>query len=127
MKINVLSGLLRDRKNKFLFVGEGNFSFTVAFNAYRQSLLSTMHSNIFNDKDHPHSKIMSILLLLFQLTSSITDEAVKRVCDLLQGLQHQCMVPKSVHSVDECLRENLMYLQLLRDNKCLTNAKMIVV
>ncbi len=24
-KINVLSGLVRDRKNKFLFVGEGNF------------------------------------------------------------------------------------------------------
>ena len=36
--INILSGLLVDRKNKFLFVGEGNFSFTVAFNAYRQFL-----------------------------------------------------------------------------------------
>ncbi len=79
-KINVLSGLLRDRKNKFLFVGEGNFSFTVAFNAYRQSLFSTMHSSIFNDKDHPRSKIMLILLLVFQLTSRITDEAVERVC-----------------------------------------------
>ncbi len=36
--INILSELLKDRKNKFLFVGEGNFTFTVAFNAYRQSL-----------------------------------------------------------------------------------------
>ncbi len=123
-KINVLSGLVRDRKNKFLFVGEGNFSFTVAFNAYRQSLCSIHHS-IFNDKDYPRSKIMSILLLVFQLTSSITDEAVERVCDLLQELQelqHQCMVPKSVNCAVKCLRE--MYLELLRANKCLTYTKM---
>ena len=42
-KIDILSGLLIDRKNKFLFVGEGDFSFTVAFNAYRQYLLSNYH------------------------------------------------------------------------------------
>ncbi len=117
-KINVLSGLLKDRKNKFLFVGEGNFSFTVAFNAYRQSLCSIHHS-IFNDKDYPRSKI---LLLVFQLTSSITDEAVEHVCDLLQEPQHQCMVPKSVPFAVKCLRE--MYLELLRADKCLTYTKM---
>ena len=50
-KIVALSELVRDRNNKFLFVGEGNFSFTVAFNAYRRSLLS-MDCSLLDVKDY---------------------------------------------------------------------------
>ncbi len=101
-EINILSGLLRDRKNKFLFVGEGNFSFTVAFNAYRQSLFS-MDCSLLSLKNCPRSEIMCILLSVFQITYSITDESVSW---LLRRRLYRC---KFNESVVEGLKE--MYLE----------------
>ncbi len=77
-KINILSGLARDRKNKFLFVGEGNFSFTVAFNAYHQNLWydeeiirTRFEEQCFWCYKYSPCLIVKILIILHQ--SSITD------------------------------------------------------
>ncbi len=83
-KINVLSGLLIDRKNKFLFVGEGNFSFTVAFNAYRQFLWDKYDNSllgVFNQqhvRNYAYSPCLMIRKLIVLHESSITGEVIKK-------------------------------------------------
>ncbi len=83
-KINVLSGLLVDRKNKFLFVGEGNFSFTVAFNAYRQFLWDKCDDSIligvFNQqhfRNYAYSPRSMILMLIHLHKHSVTEKAIE--------------------------------------------------
>ncbi len=102
-KINVLSGLLKDRKNKFLFVGEGNFSFTVAFNAYRQYLLSEVPAIELSGNNYCWCSITLILIDLLKF--SITDKAVESVCKLLKERQQTQSVLKSVSNVVKCLKE----------------------
>ncbi len=111
-KINILLGLGYNY-SKFLFVGEGDFSFTVAFSAYRQSLLSKgsaldMQCSLLN-KDYPCSMI-AILIVLLQ--SSITDEAVKQVRELLlKQIRYPLVVSKSVVTGVKYLKEACLELQ----------------
>ena len=101
-EINVLSELLKDRKNKFLFVGEGNFSFTVAFNAYRQYLLPEVAAL---ERPKKYCWYSIVMILIFLLQCSITKEAVKIVYKLLQEHQQTESVLKSVSNVVKCLKE----------------------
>ncbi len=75
-------------------MGEGNFSFTVAFNAYRQSLLSQGSAldrfKLLNDY-YPFSMVMMLIFLL-----QSTDETVERTCELLKEHQQIAFVLKSV-------------------------------
>ena len=136
--VNILSGLVRDRKNKFLFVGEGNFSFTVAFNAYRQNLWydeeiirTRFEEQCFWCYKYSPCLIVKILIILHQ--SSITDIAIERLCGLIRT--YQVMAPE-LESVVQCLDassleservfDHLTDLNILNIRSCQANYPIII-
>ncbi len=91
-KINILSELLVDRKNKFLFVGDGNFSFTVAFNAYRQflsrgkyndPLLGAVNQQHFRNYAYAPWLMVVMLIHLHRLSITCAGEVIERLRKLL--------------------------------------------
>ncbi len=113
-KINILSGLLVNRKNNFLFVGEGNFSFTVAFNAYRQILWDKYDDSlligVFNQQHfrihaYPPGYMVAMLIHLHECT--ITCEPMG---ELVQSNEYKS-ASKLTESVTKCLNVSCSKLQ----------------
>ncbi len=90
-KINILSGLLVDRKNKFLivgFVGE----VTVAFNAYRKILCDKYDDSLFDIFKQQHFRIHAyppgymVAMLIHLHESTITGEYLENISNKGKGI-----------------------------------------
>ncbi len=102
-KINILSGLLVDRKNKFLFVGEGNFSFTVAFNAYRQFLwdkyddsllIGVFNQQHFRNYAYPPGLMIAMLIQLhkYSITGKVIEDLKNhQACESVRKLAENAL------------------------------------
>ncbi len=94
----ILSGLLVDRKNKFILVGDGKCSFTVAFNAYRQFLWNKYDDSILIDvfnqqhfRNYAYSRRLMIAMLIQLHKDSITEEVIKTLGKLVIPTHQICI------------------------------------
>ncbi len=118
-KINILSGLLVDRKNKFILVGDGKCSFTVAFNAYRQFLWDkyddSLLTGVFNQqhfRNYAYSPRLIIAMLIQLHEYRITEEVIKTLRDLLIPTHQICIsAHKLAKNAVECLNASNLKLE----------------